>query len=1025
MASPITWNLVADCGLKVELQNNHDFSKWRRFPNTYSLTPPHFLHFKNPNDSRLQNPFEGKLSSIHRVTVPKGVRKKAEIPKDATYFCFMHPPRGLAALVNWEKHKSFFSKNAWKFQSAIKEKDAGQLFAILLGAYIYFDSNQNLLRVNALSFMKTENKLNFSGPWNITKDALNTLISLERFEEIHLDSFAEGGLVSWAWVTPSESFGSHSLCVDEKQSYKHGSMVFLREDGTAFAYHVVDLSNSNDPTGRCEMVQDCFYAVKDCILFNIDPITTTISREDLVNIDCWKNLVAKAKEDKQNIDYDFYHHAKDETEYFAKQGKSLLHLACHADLSVKEVRKMLKEEGKSNLHSIDNFGFTPLHYACRFASKNFHLINWLVDNFGDAVQIPDAFNRLPLYLACAGQASKDVIALLVEKYPQAITVGTKTMGITPLHIACFNQATREVISVLLEGSKHTQTLLLTRTLSQKLPIHFAIESRMDVDAIDKLLQNKDTTLATYNNMLPLHMACRNNSSPDIVQLLLDMDPTPEKDSLQHQDGNDMKPIHYAVNKTNADARIVKLLLEHYVEENQLNYSNKMACNDHHKFDKHMSPLWLACKESAPHEVIELLMSQPNVRYWEFSSRADQQMLSSIIFDNKKLQNLLIRKLAERCHFVRLNFRFTVNGIMLVVFLLIIEELPNGQPEFWHVVTILSCSAVITADEAIQLLFRSGISYFTDPQNFYEVGTLAVVLSSILNIGECKLLRTDDSCSVNLYLLLLVVVFLTLNIISYARTVFLPFSEFYTGLVTIIQALAPFFSVTALIIVAFTASYRLLIKYEPSYENAYPDCGRSFRECIISFVLHGFFEGLDNTEKIPDILFGVFITVILLNVSIAIVSNSWSEAQKYARRNVWVHRIAFLSQSGYLIECMQNLFIFKAIDNFRYVPLKSRVTWQQDPILKNVCTRDQYENPKDYFEEHIAKTILESHSLDQSLHWIRVETKSKTKTLPCWSTETTWKILFWLVHNAIYFILVIIGISTFGLLSPEDFRIWFF
>jgi hypothetical protein len=313
--------------------------------------------------------------------------------------------------------------------------------------------------------------------------------------------------------------------------------------------------------------------------------------------------------------------------------------------------------------------------------------------------------------------------------------------------------------------------------------------------------------------------------------------------------------------------------------------------------------------------------------------------------------------------------------MPVVFLLMIEELPDNEPKYWHIFAILLCSALITIDQAIQLLFISGISYFTEPQNFYEVGTLTVVLSSILNIGDCKFLRKDDTCSVNLYLLILVVVFLTLNIISYARTVFLPFSEFYTGLVAIIQALAPFFLVTALIIVAFTAAYRLLVKYDSAYENAYPDCGKSFQECIISFVMHGFFEGLEKTERIPDILFGAFITIILLNVSIAIVSNSWSEAQKYARRNVWVHRIAFLSESGYFVECLQKLFLFEAIDKFRYIPLKSRAPWQQDPILKNVHTRDQYENPKEYFEEQsTVKTILESHSLLQSLHWIRKNDK---------------------------------------------------
>jgi len=1029
MASPITWDLVADCGLTIELENKYDFSKWRRSSINYYLTAPDFLRFKNPRDSRLQHKFEGRLSSVHRVTVPKGVRKHAEIPQEATYFCFMHPPRDLASLVNWKNYKKYFSDD-YNWESLNKEEGqtVGQLFAILLGAYIYFDSDKQLLRVNALSFMKTENKLKLSGPWNVTDESLNVLKSLDRFEELRLDSYAEGGLVSWAWVNPLESFGSHSLC-DDKSKHRcdeHGSMVFMREDGTAFAYHVVGMSEAYDPSGSCEIVQDCFCAAKSCIVLGIDPITTSSNRHVLVNIDRWKNLVAKAKEDKGKTDYDFYKSAEDETIHFGAMNKTLLHLACHASLSVKDVRNILKEEGNGHLHSVDNFGFTPLHYACRFASKNYDLIQWLVDNSGDAVSKPDQFDRLPLHLACAGQASMEVIELLVSKYPKAIVKGTKTMGMTPLHIACFNRATRDVLSILLRVNKDSQKVpLLWTKSSHKLPIHFAIESRMDVDAVDKLLQHQDCVLEPLNNyMLPLHMACKNNSSPDLVQLLLEMDISPKKVSLQYQDDKCMKPIHYAVNKTNADARIVKLLLQYHVGQNQLNYSNRITCTDFHKFDKYTSPLWLACKESAPHEVIELLMSEPNVKYWEFSSRADQQMLSSIIFDNKKHQNLLVRKLAERRHFVRLSFRFTMNVLMLILFILIIEELPNSQPDRRHMITIISCTAVIAVDEIIQILFVSGVSYLTNVQNFYAVGTLVVVLSSIFNIGDCKFMRTDNSCSINLYLLILVVVFLILNIISYARTVFLPFSEFYTGLVAIIQALTPFFSVTALILVGFTASLRLLVKYESSYEKAYPECSKSFHECIISFVMHGFFVGLDMTEKIPDILFGFFVTVILLNVSIAIVSDSWSKAQRDSKQNVWVNRIAFLSESGYFFEGMHRIFIFEAIDNFRYIPLKSRVNWQQDPILKNVCTRDQYENPKEYFEEQTKKKILESQSLDQSLYWIRDDKKGKMNTCCCFR-ETFWITVFWIFHNSIYFILVIIGIATFGLLLPEDFRIWFF
>lgn len=67
----------------------------------------------------------------------------------------------------------------------------------------------------------------------------------------------------------------------------------------------------------------------------------------------------------------------------------------------------------------DKFGWTPLHYACRFQPHNDSLIAMLVEKISGAVSMADIYNRFPLHLACDGDASIQVIELLLERFKEA------------------------------------------------------------------------------------------------------------------------------------------------------------------------------------------------------------------------------------------------------------------------------------------------------------------------------------------------------------------------------------------------------------------------------------------------------------------------------------------------------------------------------------------------------------------------------------------------------------------------------
>ena len=70
----------------------------------------------------------------------------------------------------------------------------------------------------------------------------------------------------------------------------------------------------------------------------------------------------------------------------------------------------------SVLDDVDQFGWTTLHYACRFMPDNDYFIKKLLDESPSAADIPDRFNRYPLHLACCSQeTSLKTIDQLLEK----------------------------------------------------------------------------------------------------------------------------------------------------------------------------------------------------------------------------------------------------------------------------------------------------------------------------------------------------------------------------------------------------------------------------------------------------------------------------------------------------------------------------------------------------------------------------------------------------------------------------------
>jgi hypothetical protein len=139
-----------------------------------------------------------------------------------------------------------------------------------------------------------------------------------------------------------------------------------------------------------------------------------------------------------------------------------------------------------------------------------------------------------------------------------------------------------------------------------------------------------------------------------------------------------------------------------------------------------------------------------------------------------------------------------------------------------------------------------------------------------------------------------------GLIIFLRSTFLPFAEFVIGLITIVTTLGPFLFVSFLVVFAFAFMYFMVEANADecvrSETNRTADCEFFTLNDSILTVFNFFFNGPEQTtEWSMDIIFGVAVVVILLNVVIAIVSDAWSKSKQKIGPVFWSYRINFLSE----------------------------------------------------------------------------------------------------------------------------------
>ncbi len=390
MASPITLYVVPNCGLEIEFIGDNPKSVQkearRRSYNTCSNESSYRYRIINKSDdipllkdkSLSLRSFTGLCSPTHDVTLPKAIKEMAGIPMEADFYASIHAPSGLANEIDWR----YFMMDGHEIDEDIAKKNKWGIPCVsILGGFVYFDKDYNIIAINALSLSETAYDIQLSGPFKPSEAACTDILRFNRAHPVASKTFVELGIVATAWIRPNEKFQHQPLLTDRE--YKNGGMVFISDDGSAVCY-VLDRSGC-DPSGDVSSLADVFnlsrtkrrLANKMNFMQKFDIETPEESKEKRTAI--YRIRYPTQKED-------FLHELGDR--------RTFIHQACRVGCDKDIIESHLDDFELSNLAYRDRwFGMTALHYCVRHQPTNLPLINLLIEKCPEAIHVEDDFGR--------------------------------------------------------------------------------------------------------------------------------------------------------------------------------------------------------------------------------------------------------------------------------------------------------------------------------------------------------------------------------------------------------------------------------------------------------------------------------------------------------------------------------------------------------------------------------------------------------------------------------------------------------
>jgi len=250
-------------------------------------------------------------------------------------------------------------------------------------------------------------------------------------------------------------------------------------------------------------------------------------------------------------------------------------------------------------------------------------------------------------------------------------------------------------------------------------------------------------------------------------------------------------------------------------------------------------------------------------------------------------------------------------------------------------------------------------------------------------------------------------------ITFLRSIFLPFAKFVSGLLSIMSELIPFLIVSILLLIAFAYSF---------WVSKIEDCETIYM--CISWLATSVFAYVPS-EKAGWLvtIFGIMVIIVLLNVVIAIVGQAWNLAAIKSTKLFWKYRLRKIAELKYTDKFqgahfqLSNTRLMRYIDSMENVSYRNDISWTTQ--YHYVDMKDQYDRPAQYFGTNEANNITRSKSLQADLYWSEINAKSLGAKFTYFKKIC---IFFkWCCACTFYAVLIIMGILTGGFFFPSSFR----
>jgi len=649
-----------------------------------------------------------------------------------------------------------------------------------------------------------------------------------------------------------------------------------------------------------------------------------------------------------------------------------------------------------------------MEFQFKYQSRKNEINNY--DEFLKVLKFRHTYDEETILIACAKKKPPlQVIKQILGGYREAVIVPSEKYDWIPLHYAIKYSASVEVVKELIPK----------------------LEERLEYDFLVKGDR--------YRNRNPLHWAMYYNSNWETIKLLVEAFP---QEVLFLRDCCGHRPFESAI-WWGRSTQTIELLFKKESEDVQEDERIK-ECT----FEDVMVKLlrtFLDLHDTEKYEKFHQVT--PCKRNYYTCKDLDLPSICTEISQSERLQEIVMDRSCDTIPTLMnvLNIYTTLS--LLVSYHVILFGVLNNDMKFngwWFpCMVLLTISIVIMfLREVVELC--DGFKYFSSPWNYFEAFTIIVLITSWIDLivhGESEersewfgtIMVITSSC-------------LWLNLILLLRSSSISFAIFVCGLLEIIKDLIPFLIISVLILLWFA-----VILLGERLISGRCESSKSIESSIVEFCtfpgailtmysffvggisIHGEINTDDDLRAVDDvaggweisivIIFSLLVGILLLNVVIAIVNESWGGVVKLSEQKFWQYRLEFLMDA----KTVEQLFFgnlrdrkdYQVKHNFngfeRQQKWASKIDKAMHAILIVVWPSDKYFGTFRSFFERVLSSSKETGSWGWQFNYeIKMNSRSKFILV----TKTIGMII---IFPIIGFVALLLGLMSFGAFWPTNIK----